>query len=502
MSQRIRTFLQKVRIATNVMLGGTNVIQASTFELQYPVLTPLKVIYDKVSKSTNYKQTYRLLTEVDPELSGAIDRIAKMVRGSYQGFGVRVGTELSNPESELIEYLEDFEKEFRIKDHFYAIADTMLTYGDSLYRVKFEDDVGLAEFRSLPMEFMTAVETEDQASNVSAQVFEANYYILNEGTSGEAAAKEEIWDKEEILQFPLNNISTTVYDLKGRYTYGVWSRSPVESLRSKLLWKLVLTINDIMLRQVLIPRQHHKLDLEAFDPRNFPGDTVEERYAAAEAAAKDYLKNYVITVATPLKQVDKSVITGKTTEIGYIEPNKVSYVDPNSLIDQIDQSIWAAIGPVETATTGRSARTYASELVVSSYASMGALCIADIISEKLVELAKEHIKRKYPGEFDEDLDKIDIETRFALGIEKGEQVRQFAVMSATEIVTADEARAMIGLGPLSEEDWAKIVERQAARGRGGQFDRTIDDIYSDWMRRRQDDNEPVTPESRRDQQQT
>ena len=213
MSQRIRTFLQKVRIATNVMLGGTNVIQASTFELQYPVLTPLKVIYDKVSKSTNYKQTYRLLTEVDPELSGAIDRIAKMVRGSYQGFGVRVGTELSNPESELIEYLEDFEKEFRIKDHFYAIADTMLTYGDSLYRVKFEDDVGLAEFRSLPMEFMTAVETEDQASNVSAQVFEANYYILNEGTSGEAAAKEEIWDKEEILQFPLNNISTTVYDL-------------------------------------------------------------------------------------------------------------------------------------------------------------------------------------------------------------------------------------------------------------------------------------------------
>jgi len=484
------------------LASGSRILQASSFELQYPVLVPLRVIYNKLAKSTNYRQTYRLLKEVDPELCGAIDRIAKMVRASYQGFGVRVGAELSDPESKLMEYLEEFEDDFRIKDHFYAIADTMLTYGDSVYRIQLADNVGLAELRSLPMEYLTAVEKEDQIGDVNSQVFGAEIYVLNESAMQGSNADEDKWDKDEILHFALNNISATVYDLKGRYTYGVWSQSPIESLRAKLLWKLSLTINDIMLRQHLIPRQHHKLDLSAFDPKFFPGDTLEERYAAAQAAAEDYLKDYKTNVATPLKEVDKSVITDMTTEIGYIEPKNVTYIDPNPLIDQIGKGIWAAIGPVESATTGGGANTYASELVVSSYASMGALIISDIIKTEFVRLAKKHIKRKHPGEFDEDLDKIDIKIQFALGIEKGEQVRQFAVMSATGIVTMDEARSEIGLGPLSEDQKEELIAQQVERGRGGQFNRTIGDIISDYVRRTEDDHEPTTPQSRGDQQQT
>ncbi len=498
---RIRTFLSNIRTAGRVALGlSSGVQQASSFELQYPVLIPLKLIYAKIAKSTNYMQTYRMLKEVDPELAGAIDRISKMVRASYEGFGVRIGAELSDPESELMKHLEDFEREFKIKDHFYAIADTMLTYGDSVYTVKFEDGVGLVKLRSLPMEYMTAVETQAQIGSITAQIFEAEFYVINESSLDGTNDKKKDWPKAEILHFTLNNISSTVYDLRGRYTYGVWTQSPIEPLRAKLLWKLALTINDIMLRQVLIPRQHHKLDLSAFDPRFFPGDTLEDRYAAAKTAAETYVNDYKKGVASPLKEVDKSVITGLTTEINYIEPKNVTYISPNELIEQIDKSIWAAVGPVETATTGRSARTYASELVVSSYASMGALIIADIISTLFVDLAREHIRKKFPGEFDDDLDKVDIKTRFALGIEKGEQVRQFAVMTATGIVTANEAREMIGLGPLSPEDLAELIQRQGA-GRTGPG-RTMEDIISDYLRRTQDDAEPVTPQSRRDQQNT
>ncbi len=501
---RIRTFLGNIRTATRVALGlASGVQQASSFELQYPVLIPLKLIYAKIAKSTNYMQTYRMLKEVDPELAGAIDRIAKMVRASYEGFGVRIGMTLSNPESELMKHLEDFEKEFKIKDHFYAIADTMLTYGDSVYTVTLEDNVGLVKLRSLPMEYMTAVEAQDQLGSITAQIFEANIYVINESVKDTAGTKMKDWSKDEILHFSLNNISSTVYDLMGRYTYGTWTQSPIEPLRAKLLWKLALTINDIMLRQVLIPRQHHKLDLSAFDPRYFPGDTLEDRYAAAKTAVEKYVDDYKKGVASPLKEVDKSVITGLTTEIGYIEPKNVTYVSPNELIEQIDKSIWAAVGPVETATTGRSARTYASELVVSSYASMGALIIADIIRELFVDLAKRHIKKKFGAEFDDDLDKIDIKTRFALGIEKGEQVRQFAVMTATGIVTANEAREIIGLGPLSPEDLAELIERQGGGGAGRSGPgRTMEDIISDYLRRTQDDNEPVTPQSRKDQQNT
>jgi len=352
---------------------------------------------------------------------------------------------------------------------------------------------------------MTAVESVDQIGKVDAQVFDANFYVINEGAIENTGVNEKHWPKEEILHFTLNNISSTVYDLRGRYTYGVWTQSPIEPLRAKLLWKLALTINDIMLRQVLIPRQHHKIDLSSFDPRFFPGDTLEERYAAAQAAATSYLNTYKSGVATPLKEVDKSVITDNVTEIVYIEPKNVTYVSPNTILEQIDNSIWAAVGPVETATTGKSARTYASELVVSSYASMGALIIADIIRAIFVDLAKVHIQKKFGNKYSEDdLDKIDIKTRFALGIEKGEQVRQFAVMTATGIVTANEARDMIGLDPLSPEDLAELIERQggAGPGRTGQFDRTLRDIISDYIRRTQDDDEPVTPQSRDDQQVT
>jgi len=481
------------------LASGSRVLRASSFELQFPILTPLRVIYNKIVACSNAKESYRLLKEVDPELSGAVDRISKMVRSSYQGFGVRPGAVLETSEKELMEALKEFEDEFRIRDHFYAIADTMLTYGDSVYHIAYEDDVGLVELRSLPMEYITAIATQDQKGVMNAQIFEANFYILNEGSS-DAAAKEAVWAENEILHFALNNISSTVHDLKGRYTYGVWSTSPIESLRAKLLWKLALLINDIMLRQHLVPRQHHKVNLEAFDPRFFPGATVEERYENARAAAASYLDDYKSTVATPLKEVDKSVITDTETEITYLEPKNVTYVSPNELVEQIDRSIWAAIGPVETATTGRGARTYASELVVSSFATMCATIISDIIRISMIEVAKEHIRRKYGGQFDKDLDKIDIKIQFVLGIERGEQVRQFAIMTATDAVTINEARDVIGLGPLREEDKADILRRQIERGRGGQFDRTIADIISDYTRRKEDDNEPVTPQSRRDRQ--
>ena len=67
---RFRTFLGNMRRATRIALGmGTGVPQASSFELQYPVLIPLRAMYAKIASSTNYLQTYRLLKEVDPELA-------------------------------------------------------------------------------------------------------------------------------------------------------------------------------------------------------------------------------------------------------------------------------------------------------------------------------------------------------------------------------------------------------------------------------------------------
>jgi len=480
---------------------------ATSFNLQYPLLTPLRVIYDKISRTTNVKEMYRLFKEVDPVLAGAIDRISAMVRTSYQGIGVKIGEGLEDEEEELSEIVKKFEEEFRIKEHFYAIADTILTYGDAVYIAKYDESVGLKELRPLPMEFLTIVESEAQIGIPIAQIFEANIYLLNELGTGveEFTDSNKVdnlrWKKEEIAHFARSDISSTVYDIIGRYTYGVWSMSPIEPLRSQLLWKLALQINDLVLRQHLVPRQHHKLDLERFRPELYAGDTIEERMAKAKADAEAYIAAYATTIAVPLKDVDKSIVTGKTTEIGYLEPSKVTYLDPNPLIEQVNQNIYAAFAPVETAVTGRGARTYATELVIASYATLCAESIADIIKTEFLKIIRKHVQTKYKNKYDEHLDKIDIKIRLELEILKGEQVRRLAILSAIPMMTVDELRAEVGKEPLTEEQRAMVISR-GGQGRVGDFTQSVDDIARDWMKRREGVQEPRTPESKGTQQRT
>lgn len=502
MATRIRTFLSRVRNSIRVGVGSAPAVAA--YDLQFPVLIPLNELYTKLSQTKNEKMVFRLLKESDPELAGAIDRISKMVRVSYDGIGLKTEETIATNEEELTKALKEFEDEYNIQSYFYTIADQLQTYGDAVYVTTFEEGIGLSQFVSLPMEYLTAVETTAQITDVNTQIFTANIFVLNE-TSEE---KQRTWTSDEVTQFSLNKRAATVYDLLRRYTYGVWSVSPIESLKSTLMWKLVLKINDIMLRQHLVPRQHHKIDLSAFNPMNFPGETLEARFAAAQTAAMLYLKKYKETVATPMKQVDKSVITGMDVIIEYLEPKGVSYVDPNNLVKEINQSIWAAIAPIETAVTGRGERSYASELVVSSYSILVAETLGDIIRDQMLEIVKKHIQSKYPGVYDADLNNIQMNIQLVLGIERGERIRQGAVMMASDALTADEFRAMVGLPPLTDEQKEEIAEKKAAAagpGRTGQFDRTMDDMRSDFVNRREPGGDPAhpdTPQSRRDRQQT
>ena len=499
------TIRERVRTALGIQ-DTTSYPASSSFELQFPVLAPLKDVYQKVSQTGNTKQQFRLLKEVDPELAGAIDKLGMMVKTGFQGFYVNPGEELDKKEKELQKVLDDFSTTWKIPGHYYAITDGLMTYGDQVYVTKFKRGIGLYEFRPLPMEYLTAVDRRQQIGEYMEQIFEANFYILNEaGIAGISTFKEIVWPATEITHFPLSNISRTIYDLRSRYTFGVWSTSPIESLKPKLLWKLSLLINDMTLRQHLVPRQHHKVDLSAFRPEYFAGATLEARMEAAKTKAQEYLTEYKNTVATPLKEVDKSIITDKNTEITYLEPQHVTYVDPNPLMDNIVASIYSAIGPLQTATTGKSQRTYATELVVSTYITLIVEYLGDIIGEHMLPIVKKHIELVHPGKYTEQLETVTVKTQLVLGIERGELVRQAAVLAAAGLVTPDEIRDMLGLGPLTEDKKKEIEEMIARRGktqgRTGDYDRTSDDEAANFMDS-DGSREPVTPQSRRDRQQT
>ena len=103
---------------------------------------------------------------------------------------------------------------------------------------------------------------------------------------------------------------------------------------------------------------------------------------------------------------------------------------------------------------------------------------------------------------EDDIKKIDIKTQVVIGIERGERIRQGAVMVASGALTPDEFRDLVGLDPLTDEQKDEII-RNFGPGRTGQFDRTVGDINSDFVRRTDSDSRnPSTAQSRRDRQTT
>jgi len=466
----------------------------SPLTLQFPALMPLRDIINKLSQVKNKHELYRTLKEIDPELYGAIDRISKMVRYSYQGVYVHVGHELDEREQRLQDIARKFAEEHDFKAKFQSIAEHLLTHGDYVALTRFRN--GLSIYQVLPIEYLTILEREDQLMNSSAQIFKANLYVLNENRTD----IRQIYSADEILHISLNKEASTVRDLLGRYTFGVWSVSPIEALKVKLLWKLSTIYNDILVRQKLVPREHHKLDLSAFDPRFFSGKTMKEKFENAKAEAEKFLDDYKTEIAK-IKEPDKSYITSKEVEIDFVEPAKVTYVDPNALLEQIDQSIFSVIGPVETAVTGRGRRTFATELIVASYAVLCAETLADIIKRALLQLVRKHIRLAHPEFTEDDLKKLDIKIQLTLDVLRGEIVRQVAVLSQLGLFTSDELRSLLGFEPLTEEQMKRVVGKFSP-GRHGEFVQTPSDVARDFIRRREPVEEPITPESRRERQRT
>jgi len=480
-------------LAGRALIKGSSGLTLSTASyIQYPILKPLLELYNKLTKYGNKYDVYRTFVEIDPELYGALNRLALMVRHSYQGIGVAFGKQLDPKEEELLRIVTSLERKWKFRDLFYSVAFHLLRDGDDIYAIK---------MKPLPIPYVTIVEDRSQIGNPGVQIFEPNFYVLNELSQSLEVGRQQIWTKDEIVHFSLNNKAELIYDTVGRLTFGVWSLSPLEPLKSRLYWKLAALIDDIILRHRLVPREHHKLDLSAFDPNLFAGETLDDRIRAAKEAAQKHIAEYKQNIVKPLKEVDKSYITGKDVEITYVEPRHVTYVDPNPLLEQISRSIIATVGAPEAAVTGRGRGTYATELVVASYATLCAEALADIIKERVVELVRRAIRAKYPGKFtDEDLNKIDIRIKLMLGFEKSEAARRAAVLKASGIATIEELRNEVGLlRPLTDEEKQQLETLQISGRKIAE--RTQADIVSDYIRRVQEP-EPVTPESEHQRKQT
>jgi len=172
---------RRIKLASRVIRGLSAPLPLlSPVLTQYPVLVPLRELYEQLTRMVNKYDVYRTLTEIDPELYGAINKLALMTAHSYKGVGVAIGRELEEREQRLLHIVEEFERRWNLRGLFYSVAFHLLRDGDDIYVIKLEDDAGLTGMKPLPIPFVTIVENEEQIGDVSAQVFEPNIYILNE----------------------------------------------------------------------------------------------------------------------------------------------------------------------------------------------------------------------------------------------------------------------------------------------------------------------------------
>jgi len=399
-----------------------------------PVSKTIEAAETLFAPVANEKELYLAMSVQDPELYGAIRNVAYTVASTYGGVFAPENAELHEAANALADRL-------KFRQVFYAAAKNMMRFGDAVFEKIYNKAGKVLQLRCLPMTHLTILESREQISKLDAQIFERNLYCLNETNE----QKRKIWPKQDIVHFSLEDCSDAVTDILGRYTFGVWSESPLKSLKRDILWKHLTILNDMKWRQKMVPRLHHKLDLSAFRPEMFPAATYEEKYSKAKAAAQTAIDSYVESIKAPSPEQD--YVTGQEVEIVPIETKSMTVRDPNELVQQQNLSICAATGVPMSALVGSLRGSYASELIVSSFATLRARNIAEKIKEILEDLLREQLADRF-----RDAHKLFIKLQLILDKDRAELAREIALLAGTNCFTKTELRQLWGLPPLEEEE--------------------------------------------------
>lgn len=495
-----------------------------------PVIQPIAVERGIFEEPDNQYKLFRHLVDTDDTLWGGIHTAALLAKHCLKGFIVRAGKKREPPEERLQQELNSLYNNVLAK-YEYDIAWKMYMDGTVVYALQKSNGVTSLEY--LPMTHLTCVATEKDIASLDylkqqnipkrayrqkrvklellkpylyqKQVLRKGVFIIDELS----AEKPQTWKAEDCAIFDWGRIEEVV-DLLGRYTLGVWNKSPLLALRAKILWKHSLIIGDMQYRDKQYPREHHKLPGGAFDPDLFAGDTYEERLAAAQAAAQTFLNSYADKVSGKTKdyrkQPDQGYVTFDDVEIAIVE-SKVAYTSPNELLNQIDQSIPAVTGIPHSAITGTVAGrgSFASEVQIGAYLALKAEFCAWQIAQTFIQIAKQHIRSRLADTTDdtlkelkleEHLDKIDFKLTRVL--EKHQLIRDAAILAELPILD-DEIRNLLDFAPLTDEESKMIEARRLLVARkhaesGAEAASTA--------RRRQKPERPLTPPSKEQQQVT
>ena len=415
-----------------------------------------------VSQQKNKYSKADALINMDERLWSVVELSAIMVQKSYGGISLHTTNQdegLSNREENAIEVAKEFAKTIDIPNLLYCYTKDLWKYGDAVDQVKFYGSQGIKELRPLPMNLVTAIDRRDQfRKNLPNEVImDPKWYVVDEVNSS-VMVKDQIIPKNRIMHISFDNRRQWTLDNMSRWTFNVWSHSPIETLRVLIEWKQNLIRNDIVWRNRLLPREHHKLDLSVYDPSKYTG-TYATKVGAAKKDATTAIGDYNDKIKR--READQGFTTGQNVDIGIIEPKSTSYNAPNLIIDQINSLISTPTG-TPGALVGGESKGFTSLLHSSSFTAMRADVYAQRIMSSLEELMKRHVRMVRPGISDEIVNRLYIKNRLILDRDRTELAKIIAVLNETNVFTPTEIRNIWGLDPLTEQQAKEISEQLKA----------------------------------------
>ena len=440
-----------IRQAIQVRLAGVDRAKLSASSIA-AVSTPTTRAIEKLKAffemDMSRNELYIKLTDLDPKLQSSINTAAIIVDRCMKGFRLRVDKEVDEREKKLQIELENLHK--ILKPYIYDIAYKTIRDGDSCFLFVPRKSIGISSLIWLPIDQLTVLESKSQATRLIGETIqEANFYVLNEIPTH--FAKRQEFKAENIAHFNWGR-QEKIRDRYNRLTLGIFNDPPLEALTSTIIWRFSILINDMLWRDVNVPREHHQLPSEPFNARLFSGDTYEAQLAAAQGAADAATLAYAKKLEG--RRVDRGYVTLNNVKIDVVE-SKITYNAPNNLIDQLNQDVFGSIGVPESAILGRSRGTYATELALESYLLVKAEFLATKLAERFVKLAKRHLDVKTNKSFVDLYHKIEYDVQLIFF--PREMSRTVSIMRETGLFTNTELRAKFGYLPLTEEQEADIA---------------------------------------------
>jgi len=424
--------------------------------------------------------------DTDPTVGGNADALAMLVQKAYRG--PRIKPKVSDKEDDgkpkekitrkiaiALEEADDILYQMDFKGMLFSCSVNGFQDGDVILR-KLDN----MEFEMLPRRYVTALPEKyvtkkngklkatwyerfgTGAGNFTSAfqspimggtagtpeiLMKADYYIINEGTESEI-----VIPKQDIIHIKMNPYGRTTIDRMGRTCFNLWSVPPMKRLKKTLLWKANAMVNDILWRDAMPPREHHKLDLSLFSPDNYKGETVEERVEAARTAALKVINAYVQFISH--KAVDVGYVTDLVTEINILESRAKTYADPNDLIKQLDENVHATSGIPRGAMYGEGSGSYASELLISNYAGLRAEFIGDRIARPFENFLRDYIGTNYPDTVGKKVaNRIRLKFRLILPRDIREIAQAVNLLMDSMVVDVAQILETVGLDMMTQEQF-------------------------------------------------